>query len=120
MKFYAPERIGLKQSLTPEGFLLCADTPIARTGQMLYGPDETPIEPGPDGFARIEREEREVFRPETVASFAGKPVVDEHPDSDVTPDNWRSLAVGVVLNPRRGLAADADVLLADLVITEKD
>jgi hypothetical protein len=86
---------------------------------MLYGPDETPISAGPDGFARIEREEREVFRPETIASFNGVAVVDEHPDSDVTPENWRNLAVGVVLNPRRGLAADADVLLADLVITDK-
>ena len=33
----APEQIGPMQAMTPEGFLLCKDVPIARTGVMTYG-----------------------------------------------------------------------------------
>ena len=47
--------LGLKQALTPEGFLLCEDVPLARPGEMIYGPDETPIEAGPDGITHITR-----------------------------------------------------------------
>src|SRR5271166_3724303 len=106
MKFYVKEKLGAVQSVTPEGFLLCEEVPIARTGTMIYGPDETPISVGPDGIVRIDRDAEEVFRPETIASANGKPVVDEHPeDGEVRPDNWRELAVGVTLNPRRGAGA---------------
>ena len=120
MKFYTTEKLGPKQSLTPEGFLLCEDVPIARTGTMIYGPGETPIDVGPDGIAKIEREPEQVFRPETIASINGKPVVDEHPEKDVDPENWRQLAVGVGINPRRGAGAMDDLLIADLLITDKD
>jgi hypothetical protein len=54
--FYAPEKIGDKQSLTPDGFLLCEAVPVARVGMQIYGPDETPIPVGPDGITRIHRE----------------------------------------------------------------
>lgn len=111
-RFYTTERLGEKQSLTPEGFLLCMDVPIARTGQQVYGPGETPVV-AKDGRVVIHREESEVFRPETIASFNGKPVVNEHPDGDVTPENWNNLAVGVVMNTRRA----GDLLMSDLLIT---
>ncbi len=120
MRFYTTEQLGEKQSFTPEGFLLCADVPIARTGQMIYGPDETPIAAGDDGVVRIDRSPEEVFRPETIASFAGKPVTNDHPPEDVNPDNWKQYDVGTVLNPRRGEGTLADLLLGDLLIKERD
>jgi hypothetical protein len=120
MSYYTRERLGPKQSLTPEGFLLAEAVPIARTGTMVYGPGEIPVEPGPDGIIHVERYPEDVFHPDTIASFNGKPVVDGHPEGDVAPDNWNNLAVGVTLNPRRGAAAQDDVLLADLLITQKD
>jgi uncharacterized protein len=120
MKFHTVEKLGPKQSLTKEGFLLCEDVPLNRTGTLLYGPGETPVEPGPDGIVRIERSPEEVFRPETIASFNGKPVVNEHPDKDVEPDNWRELAVGTVLNPRRGTGICDDCTVADLLITDQE
>jgi len=85
--------------MTPEGFLLCEDVPIARTGVMFYGPDETPIEANKDGLVRIMREAEDVFSPETIASYHGKSVVDDHPNEDVTPLNWKELTVGVCMNP---------------------
>jgi hypothetical protein len=116
-QFYTTERLGPKQSLTPEGFLLCEEVPIARTGFLIYGPDETPIEPGPGGFVKIYRDPEEVFHPDAMASFMGKPATNDHPDEDVTPENWRELAVGTAFNIRRGVGAMDDLLLADLLIT---
>lgn len=115
--FYTTEKLGPKQSLTPEGFLLCEEVPIARTGFLIYGPDETPIEPGPEGFVKIFRDPEEVFHPDAMSSFMGKPATNDHPDEDVTPENWRELAVGTAFNIRRGLGAMDDLLLADLLIT---
>lgn len=112
------EQIGPRRSKTPEGFLLCEAVPIARVGIMVYGPGEVPIEVGPDGVAYVTRDAGELFRPETLASFVGKPVVDEHPNDDVTPDNWAKLAKGVAFNIRPGSGEDADVILADLLITD--
>lgn len=117
MKFHTTEKLGPKQSLTPEGFLLCLDVPLARTGMMIYGPDETPIKASADGLVRIFREEAEVFNDITLASANGKPVVNEHPNGDVLPENWLELAKGVCLNPRRGLGAMDDLMVGDLLIT---
>lgn len=112
------EQIGPRRSLTPEGFLLCQGVPIARAGVMLYGPGEVPIEVGPDGVAYVTRTPAELFKPACLASFVGKPVVDEHPPDEVNPDNWSELAKGVTFNVRPGTGSDADVILADLLITD--
>lgn len=121
--YYTVESLGPKQSLTPEGFLLCKDVPLARTGDMVYGPGEVPVEPGPDGLIHIKRGKDELLKPETIASFNGKPVTDEHPDDDVTPKTWRKQSRGVVLNPRATTAEDDDtvgLIVADLLVTDPD
>ncbi len=118
MNYHTRERFGPKQALTKEGYLLCEDVPIARIGEMKYGAGEIPLEPGPDGVIYVERFPEDVFRAETIASFNGKDVVDEHPDEDVRPDNWRWVTAGVVLNPHRGAGVLDDVLLADLMIKD--
>ena len=112
------ERLGRTQSLTPEGFLLCAAVPIKRLGTMPYGPGETPIKVGRDGLAWVTRDAAELFTDETIASYQGKPIVNDHPPEDVTPRNWKKYSVGICLNPRRGVGDDADVMLADLLITD--
>ena len=118
--YFTDEKIGKKMALTPEGFLLCEGVPIARTGEQLYGPDETPLKVGKDGLVHVQREEDEVFRPETMASFEGKDVVDEHPEEGVSPENWRELSVGHVQNVRRGTGVEDDYLLADFLIKDPD
>jgi uncharacterized protein len=121
MKFFTSEKLGPKMEKTPEGFLLCRDVPIARTGIQLYAGGELEgVVPGPDGIIYVEREESEVFRPETIASFNGKPLVNDHPTGDVTPDNWSKLTVGVVLDPRRGSGADNNLLIADVLVTQEE
>lgn len=117
-RWFAPEKLSERQRMTPEGFLLCEAVPIARTGTLIYDKSEVPIEGGPGGQVVIERNADEVFRPETIASFEGKPVTLKHPDDFVTPANWRELTVGITQNVRRGEGIESDLMLADLLITD--
>lgn len=127
MKFFVTEKLGPKRSLTPEGFLLCEEVPIARTGIQLYAPQEIPnVTPGPDGIIRVQRTDEEVFRKETIQSCEGKPVVNNHPVVDpqnpeawgINPSNFKELVVGFCINVRRGDAAQRNLLLGDLLIMD--
>lgn len=112
-------KIGRTRELTPEGYLLCRDVRIARTGEMYYLPSEVPVAPNSDGFVRISRTAEELFAAASISSINGKPIVDGHPPVDVDPINWRSLSLGIVLNPRRGEGEDSEYLVADLLVTDK-
>ena len=114
------DKIGRTRSLTPEGFLLCTDVPVARTGEMLYGPGEIPVKPGPDGVARVSRGADVLFAPETLASLKGKSLTDEHPEDDVDPENWNELTLGIVLDPRMGDGDLSDCIVVDLLVTNAE
>ncbi len=101
----------------PEGYLLCLNVPVARTGSQDYLPEELGMPPG-SSFIPVYRPEAEVFSPETVASFEGMPVTNDHPPDGVTVDNIRSLQKGHAHNVRRGSGEESDLLLADLIITD--
>lgn len=120
--FLTTERISDNMRRTPDGFLLCLNVPIARTGPLQYTPAEMPhIPPGPGQFVTVERPEGVVFSAETMASFNGKPVVIGHPSTDsglLTPSTARMAAIGSMQNIRRGAGSDSDKLLADLLITD--
>lgn len=118
--FYTTEQIGPSRTRTPEGYLILHDVPIARTGEMIYGPGETPVAVGPDGMVVITRSDEEVFNPTTVTSLNGKPLTDDHPDQNVGPDNWQGLAKGTVFDPRRGEGEHQDMLVADIMVTRRD
>lgn len=118
MKFFTTFKLSENMHETPEGFLVCVNVPIARVGEMTYGQGETPLAPGPDGRVIISRDQKEVFRKETMASFEGKPVTILHPDEFVDPENWAELTKGIVQNVRRGEGEQNDDLVADLLITE--
>ena len=108
------EEIGPNTSLTPEGFLLCRDVPIARTGEQIYGENEIPAEAGPDKIIHVQRPPEEVFRPETMASFEGKPVTNNHPPDLLTPETWKQYVVGTVSNVRR----QDNLMVADLLVAD--
>lgn len=115
---YTTEKIGPKRSKTPEGFLLCQDVALARTGWMVYAQGQTPIDPGPNGYAMICRDAETLFADTAILSFNGKAVTNDHPSGGVTPENWKRVAIGTVHNVRRGTGDDADVMLGDLLITD--
>ncbi len=118
MKFFVTSNISENISETPEGYLVCSAVSIARTGEMIYGKGETPIDPGEDGRVVIQREADEVFRPETMASFEGKSLTIAHPKDFVSPENWASLSKGIIQNVRRGEGAQESDLVADILITD--
>lgn len=118
--FYAPHAIGASRRITPEGYLLCEGVAIARVGTQVYGAHELPeLEPDLNGLIYIERTAEEVFDPESMASWNGKAITINHPEEFVTPANWRSLSTGSMQNPRRGQGSDSDLLLVDVLITDK-
>lgn len=117
--FFAVEQLGPKQSFTPEGYLLCEEVPIARTGVQDYAEIELDGIEAKDGVIEVERNEDEVFSQDTIASFLGKPVTLNHPSDPVTPDTWSYLAKGTAHNIRRGQGEQSNLLIADLLITDK-
>ncbi|WP_322090003.1 DUF2213 domain-containing protein [Burkholderia cenocepacia] len=117
---YTTEQIGDRQSMTPEGFLLCEAVPIARIGSQDYVYSELPELEAKDGIIVAERTADVLFSPETLASFEGKPVTINHPSDFVTPANYMSVARGTVRNVRRGEGEQADLMLADLLITDAE
>lgn len=118
MRWHVVERLSPRQALTPDGYLIVTDTIIARCGDQIYHHNEVPLDPDDDGIITVSRDAAEVFRPEAIASFEGKPITDDHPFEEVTPSNHRDLAVGHVQNVRRGTGDDDDCLVADLVFTD--
>ncbi|WCM21368.1 DUF2213 domain-containing protein [Paraburkholderia bryophila] len=118
--FFADEELGPSQYLTPEGYLVCEAVPIARTGMQEYADVELPeLEAGKDGLIQVERDENVVFADDTIASLTGKPVTIGHPKDFVTPKTWSILSKGTTHNVRRGEGDQADLLLADLLITDE-
>gem|GEM_PF-399325 len=103
----------------PEGYLLCLNVPVARTGTQEYLPEELGLPPNhPQMPVPVFRPEEEVFSPETIASFEGMPVTNDHPPDGVTVENIRALQRGHAHNVRRGSGEESDLLLADLIITD--
>ena len=41
--FYTVGKLGKTREITPEGYLLCRDVPLACTGSLLYGEGEVPV-----------------------------------------------------------------------------
>ena len=99
---------------TPEGYLVCRDVPIARTGDMVYRAGELELEGDPDRLVTVRREEAEVFSPAAIASFEGKDVTAGHPAEMVGPENHAAYTKGHVQNVRR----EGDYLLADLLVKD--
>ena len=104
----------------PEGYLICLNVPVARTGVQEYLPSELGLPEPDDRLIPVCRPEEEVFSPACVASFEGMPVTDDHPSAPdgVTAENSRYLIRGHAQHVRRGSGAESDLLLADLMITD--
>ena len=117
---YTTGQIGRTRETTPEGYLLCRDVPVARIGTLMYGDGEVPVTADNTGLILIQRGEEDLFDPKTMASFEGKAVTNDHPEDWVNPSNWKELAVGTAHSVRRGEGAEADFLIADLLITDQD
>lgn len=99
---------------TPEGYLICRDVPIARTGTQEYFAREMMLEGDPERIITVDRRPEDVFEAATLASFEGKPVTDGHPPENVSPENFSAYTRGHVQNVRRS----GDFIVADLYIND--
>jgi hypothetical protein len=131
---YYTSRISENLEETPEGYLVARNVPIARTGPQDYKvsdlPQDTARDLGvdtsnPGANITIYRPPEEVFHPDTLKSFEGKPITMNHPEDFVDPTNYTKVAMGHVQNVRKGaepLGGDDDgagewPVIADVIIT---
>lgn len=120
MKFLAVEQLSDHKYKTPEGYLICVDSVLARTGKQSYRRNEVFSDSDDETEIEIDRSPEEVFSEKTLASFENKPICIQHPDEDVTTNNYKDLAVGFVRDIKRGESDGQDVMLGTLVITDSE
>lgn len=120
MKILVNEKISQHKYKTPEGYLICVDSVLARTGPQTYRKSELFVDAEDDSEIEVGRNPEEVFAPETLASFENKPITVEHPHEDVNVENYKDYAVGFVRDVKKGKFDGQDVILGTLVITDKD
>lgn len=98
---------------TPEGYLICREVPIARTGEMAYLSSELGLD-GPDRPVTVYRDPADVFDPDALSSFEGKDVTAGHPAESVNPVNHSAYSRGHIQNVRR----EGDFVIADLLVKD--
>ena len=119
MRILVTEKISPHRFKTPEGYLICTDCILSRTGKQTYRRSEI-FDTDDDSEVDVDRTEEEVFSDKALASFENKPIAIDHPDEDINIDNYKDYAVGFVRDIHRGKDEGQDVMLGTLVVTDKD
>ena len=101
--------------VSDEGFLIARGN-IARTGIQEYRRFELGLDGDPMGRVKLYRPPSEVFAPDSMRSFEGKPITIDHPSNGVDAKNWRDLAVG----DARDIKRVGDFMDAELTFRSKD
>lgn len=120
MKIFAKEQLSEHKYKTPQGYLVCVDAILARTGKQKYRKGDFFADAeDADVEIDVDRPEKEVFSKEAIASFENMPLVVEHPDENVTSDNWKQYSVGIVRDVHQGEYKGNKVLLGNLIIQDE-
>ena len=96
--------------------MICLNVPIGRVGHMEYlGQELPPVYklPATKTF-KVHRKAEELFSPETIASFEGKPVTNMHPNNNLDVNTANMAKRGHVQNVRK----EGDFLVADLFVDD--
>lgn len=118
MRAYYGYTLSPNQLETNEGFLICRNVPISRTGDQDYIGTEIGLDDA--SMHSVHRKSEEVFSDAALASFEGKPVTDDHPPELLTPDTARMYEKGHAQNIRPGIGEWEGYVLADLHIHDRD
>lgn len=120
MKVLINEKLSEHKFKTPEGYLICTDAILARTGKQTYTKDELFCN-GDSTEVDVDRPYNEVMNNKTIASFENKPITFDHPNEDVNIVNYKDYAIGYVRDVHQGKTENGeDVIMGNLVITDKD
>lgn len=111
---YYGARISPHMTRTPEGYLICHDVPINRTGEQMYQARELELDGDPERPVMVRRYAEDVFDPAAMASFEGKDITQGHPPENLGPENQAAYSKGHVENVRRV----GDNTVADLYIKD--
>lgn len=111
---YYGARISPHMTRTPEGFLICRDVPINRTGNQIYLARDLLLGGDPERLVTVHRYPEDVFDPAALASFEGKDVTAGHPPENLTAETYAAYSKGQVHNVRRV----GDQTVADLFIKD--
>lgn len=122
MRFLISEKLGPHKYKTTEGYLVCVDAILSRTGIQEYRRCELFGDAcdDPDKIITVDRKTDEVFSDKTMASFENKAICIEHPNANVNVENHNELSVGFVRDIRRGEDNGTPVMMGTLVITDKE
>lgn len=115
-RFYYGSKISDNLVKLDDGYLLCLNVPIARTGVYQYTREELGLDGS--GIVTVYREPSEVFDQVAMASFEGKAFTDTHPNVDVNVDNWQIYSKGELTNIRRGTGDKSNLLLSDIIVRD--
>ncbi|MFW1952057.1 DUF2213 domain-containing protein [Acinetobacter beijerinckii] len=108
------------RTLTPEGFLLCKDARLGKAPQVrqYYAAEFSGIEGyTPDQVINVYSSAEELFRPQTIQSYQGVDVTDNHPPGNtVNAATWKTHSIGTLSNVRQ----EGEFLVGDLLIKDSD
>ena len=105
---------------SPEGYLICRDVPINRTGVQDYLAGELGLDGDPERVVKVYRLPKDVFAPAALASFEGKDVTDNHPPEMLTAENQSAYSKGHLEHVRRvGDNTVADLFIKDPVLASQ-
>lgn len=119
MKILTKEKLSDNRYLTEEGYLVCTNAILARTGSQIYLKNEL-FDTNDDSEIKVIRLSDQVFDERTIASFENKPVTIEHPKYFVNNENYKQLSVGFVRDVARKNINGKDLLVGNLIITDKE
>lgn len=111
---YYGSKLSPHMTETPEGFLICHDVKIARTGTQNYLAREIGLDGMPERVLQVTRSAEDVFDPAAIASFEGKDVTNTHPSEMIVQENQAAYSKGHAENVRRV----GDYLVADLYLKD--
>lgn len=108
--------INSQRVITEEGFLRVPGY-ASRTGIQTYLASELGLPGDPNRLVNVYRPPEEVFAEDSLNTFLGIDITDDHPATLVNKDNYRNLTVGVVTSKGR---QENDHVVVDLLIKDKD
>lgn len=108
--------INSQRVYTDEGFLRVPGY-ASRTGIQTYLASELGLPGDPNRLVGVYRPPEEVFAEDSLNTFLGIDITDDHPSTLVNKDNYRNLTVGVVTSKGR---QENDHVVVDLLIKDKD
>ncbi len=105
-----------RREYTDEGFLK-APARTARTGIQEYLASELGLDGDPRRIVNVYRPPEEVFAVDSLESYDGVDVTNDHPTELVNAENFKQLTIGHVSG---SATQDGDFVLANLIIKDAD